>query len=86
MHDFYDFAGTSSYWKLNDGELLNKESLHSELYYNNFHALKSTGAARLKELYVLSQRGMRSYEGMTRKELENTVTRAEYYCPIRSQW
>lgn len=81
MEDFYDRAGTSSYWKLSVGDLLNKEDLHAKLCWNNFHALKTTKLARLRILYVRSQRGMRSYEGVTRKGLENEVARRRILLP-----
>jgi len=81
MEDFYDRAGTSSYWKLSVGDLLNKEDLRAKLYWNNFHALKTTKLARLRILYVRSQRGMRSYEGMSRKELENEVAQRRILLP-----
>ena len=81
MEDFYDRAGTSSYWELSVGDLLNKEDLHSRLYWNNFHVLKSTKVARLRELYVRSQRGMRSYEGVSRKELEHVIAERRILIP-----
>lgn len=81
MEDFYDRAGTSSYWELSVGDLLNKEDLHSRLYWTNTHALKSTKVARLRELYVRFQRGMRSYEGVNRKELENIVAQRRILLP-----
>ena len=73
MEDFYDRAGTSSYWRLGNGELLNGEDLSAKLYWNNFHVPKTTKVARSRELYIRSQRGMRSYEGISRKELEHEV-------------
>jgi hypothetical protein len=81
MDDFYNFAGHSSYWNLKDGELLNKDDLYNKLYWNNFHVLKSTKADRLRELYVRSQRGMRSYEGVNRKELEHYITQRRIPLP-----
>jgi hypothetical protein len=81
MEDFYDRTGTSSYWELSVGDLLNKEDLHSRLYWNNFHVLKSTKVARLRELYVRSQRGMRSYEGVSRKELEHIIAERRILIP-----
>ena len=75
MEDFYDVGITSKHWELNDGEHLSGEALRRALYNRNFYFLKSTKVARLRELYVRAQRGMRSYEGFTRKELEHEFAR-----------
>lgn len=75
MEDFYDIGRTSRYWELNDGRHLSGEVLRRALYNRNFYFLKSTKMARLRELYVRAQRGMRSYEGITRKELEHEFAR-----------
>ena len=83
MEDFYDLAETSSYWQVSNGELLNKEDLRAKLYYNNFHVLKSTKMARSRQLYVRSQRGVRSYEGISRKELEHEIAQRRILLPDR---
>ena len=83
MEDFYDLAETSSYWQVSNGELLNKEDLRAKLYYNNFHVLKSTKMARSRQLYVRSQRGVRSYEGISRKELEHEIAQRRILLPVR---
>lgn len=77
MHDFYDRAGAHSYWKLNDGNRLDGETLRSELYWNNFRVLKTTPVARLRTLYVRSQRGMPSYEGVSLLELKRLAAQRE---------
>ena len=72
MVQFYPITRDSSrdYWKLHPGERYTANILRKLLRKNNFATLKSTSIARLRTLYIRSQRGLLSYEGLPLHELK----------------
>jgi len=79
MVQFYQYgrSGRNTYWKLDSGIALSTDSLGNNLSNNNFTALKKSTKPRLRELYIRSQRGLLSYEGLPLRELRRfTAQRA----------
>lgn len=72
MVQFYanSSSPSHSYWKLDPGGPLRAKDLRELLRERNFATLKSTSVARLKTLYIRSQRGLLSYEGLPLHELK----------------
>ena len=79
MVQLYEYGRSerNQYWKLDSGIALSTDSLRKHLSNNNFTALKQTTKPCLRELYIRSQRGLLSYEGLPLRELRRfTAQRA----------
>jgi hypothetical protein len=70
MDDFHDQPKNYKYWKLNNGERMTGDDLRYELYWSKFRVLKTAKVPHLRSLYMRSQRGKPSYEGVSLSELK----------------